>query len=80
MEKVTDCAGYYKYQDNRHLILRQKSLYKEQRPLILNTRERNRAYYEYNQALSGGVYPGRDRSKYKESCDFNETKIERGEW
>ncbi len=80
MEAQTDCELYYMYYDNRHLIPKNKSLYKEQRPLILNTRERNRAYYERNQVLSGGVYSARDSDTYKDSCDFNATKIERGEW
>ncbi len=80
MEDVVDCQGYYKYQDENKLIPRRKSLYKEQRPVVLNTRERNRAYYERNLALSGGVYPGRDRDSDKERCDFNETKILQGEW
>jgi hypothetical protein len=80
MEAQTDCESYYMHQDARKLIPRGKSLYEEQRPLVLNTRERSRAYYEYNQALSGGVYPGRDRNTHKERCDFNETKILQGEW
>ena len=80
MENQTDCQAYFIYQDPRKLIPRGKSLYKESRPLILNTRERNRAYYEYNQALSGGIYPGRDRNTDKERCDFNETKILNGAW
>ena len=80
MENQTDCQSYYMHQDSKKLIPRGKSLYKESRPLILNTRERNRAYYEYNQALSGGVYPGRDRNTHKTRCDFNETKILQGEW
>ncbi|MCD6259476.1 MAG: hypothetical protein J7J31_07725 [Helicobacteraceae bacterium] len=80
MEARLDCQSYYMYQDERKLIPRGTSLHKESRPLMLNTRERNRAYYEYNQALSGGVYPARDRSKYKESCDFNESKVIDGEW
>jgi hypothetical protein len=84
MEQINDCTSYYQllaedYNDTI-VIPRGKSLYKEQRPLILNTRERSRAYYEYNQALSGGVYPGRPWDTYKASCDFNETKILNGEW
>lgn len=80
MEDVIDCQGYYKYQDDKKLIPRDKSLLKESRPIILNTRERSRAYYEYNQALSGGIYPDRDRNTDKERCDFNETKILQGSW
>ena len=80
MEDVVDCQSYYMHQDSRKLIPRGKSLYKEQRPVVLNTRERNRAYYERNLALSGGVYPGRDRNTHKTRCDFNETKILQGEW
>ena len=80
IEAQIDCESYYQHQDPRRLIPRETFLHKESRPLMLNTKERNRAYYEYNQALSGGVYPARDRSKYKESCDFNETKILKGEW
>ena len=79
-EAQLDCQSYYMYQDERKLIPRGTNLHKESRPLMLNTRERSRAYYEFNQALSGGVYPARDRSKYKESCDFNKTKILNGEW
>ena len=80
MEASTDCELYYMYDSPQYLISKEKNLYKEQKPLILNTRERNRAYYEYNQALSGGVYPARDDNTYKASCDFNETKILNGEW
>jgi hypothetical protein len=80
MHNQTDCQSFYTYQDPRKLIPRGKSLYKESRPFILNTRARNRAYYEYNQALSGGVYPGRDSNTDKERCDFNETRILQGEW
>ena len=79
-DALIECQSYYKYQDSRKIIERGTSLIKESRPLILNTRERNRAYYEYNQALSGGIYSLGDRNKYKGSCDFNETKIEVGEW
>ncbi|MBE0498231.1 MAG: hypothetical protein IBX43_03210 [Campylobacterales bacterium] len=79
-EAQLDCQSYYMYQDERKLIPRGTNLHKESRPRMLNTRERSRAYYEFNQALSGGVYPARDRSKYKESCDFNKTKILNGEW
>ncbi|WP_304543632.1 hypothetical protein [Sulfurimonas microaerophilic] len=80
MENQTDCELYYIFQDPRKLITRDMDLYKESRPLILNTKERNRAYYEYNQALSGGVYPGRDRNTHKTRCDFNESKILLGDW
>jgi len=79
-EATTDCEGYYEYQDSRHLIPKRKSLHEESRPLILNTRERSHAYYEFNQALSGGIYPGRPWDALKYSCDFNETKVQRGEW
>ena len=84
MEAQTDCSAYYQllaedYNDTI-VIPRGTNLYKESRPLILNTRERNRAYYEYNQALSGGIYPGRPWDTFKDSCDFNETKILQGDW
>ena len=84
MEQVTDCSLYYQrlaedYNDTI-VIPRSTNLYKESKPLILNTRERNRAYYERNQALSGGIYPGRPWDTFKGSCDFNATKVLRGEW
>jgi len=75
-----NCQIYYQYDSNKSILPKERSLHKESRPIILNTRERNRAYYEYNQVLSGGVYSSGDMDKYKESCDFNETKIEMGEW
>ncbi len=80
MHDQTDCEGYYKYQDDKKLISRDKSLYTESRPIIINTRERSRAYYEYNQALSGGVYAGSDLNTLKSKCDFNATKVLEGEW
>ncbi len=80
MENMIDCQSYYKYQDENKLISRKKSIFKETRPIILNTRDRSRSYYEYSQSLSGGVYPGRDRNTHKSRCDFNETKILAGEW
>ena len=84
MEAQTDCSLYYQRlaEDYNETIVipRSTNLYKESKPLILNTRERNRAYYEYNQALSGGIYPGRPWDTFKGSCDFNATKVERGEW
>jgi hypothetical protein len=79
-EATTDCSGYYEYQDSRHIISKRKDLHEESRAIVLNTRERSRAYYEFNQALSGGIYPARPWDTLKDSCDFNETKIERGEW
>ncbi len=79
-EAQGDCESYYTYQDSRHLIPRGKHLHTESRAIILNTKERSHAYYEFNQALSGGVYSLGDRDKYKENCDFNETRVERGEW
>ncbi|WP_304543635.1 hypothetical protein [Sulfurimonas microaerophilic] len=84
MHNQTDCELYYQRlaEDyNETLVIsRSTNLYKESRPLILNTKERNRAYYEYNLALSGGVYPGRPWDTFKNSCDFNETKVLSGEW
>lgn len=42
-----------------------------------NTRERMRAYMEFNQAMSGGTYsmPIHDKDVKKENCDFNVTKM-----
>ena len=79
-DALIECQSYYKYQSSKKVIQKGTSLIKESRPLILNTRKRNRAYYEYNQALSGGVYSLGDRDKYKDSCDFNESKVQMGEW
>lgn len=84
MEQVSDCSAYYQLlaEDYNETIVipRSTNLYKESKPLILNTRERNRAYYERNLALSGGVYQGRPWDTFKASCDFNETKVLQGEW
>jgi len=80
MQNQVDCELYYEYYDSEQFAPKDNELYEESRPLILNTRERSRAYYEYNQALSGGVYLARDSDTYKDSCDFNETKVNRGEW
>ena len=80
MHDQTDCESYYTYQDKQYTLPRDQKIYEDARPIILNTRERSRAYYEYNQALSGGVYPGRDRNTHKSRCDFNATKILQGEW
>ncbi len=80
MQAQTDCELYYEYDDPQQRLSKESKLYEESRPLILNTRERSRAYYEYNQALSGGVYSRHDRNTDQDNCDFNETKIERGEW
>ena len=42
-----------------------------------NTKERMRAYVEFNEAFSGGVYniPFHDEDMQKENCDFNITKM-----
>jgi hypothetical protein len=84
MENASDCNAFYRlYADDHNetiLIPKRKSLYKESRPIMLNTRERSRAYYEYNQALSGGVYALRPIETLKSKCDFNATKVLRGEW
>jgi hypothetical protein len=42
-----------------------------------NTKERMRAYIEFNEASSGGVYniPFHDEDMQKENCDFNITKM-----
>ena len=79
-DAVMECESYYIHQDSRRLIPKGTYLHKESRPFIINTSLRSHAYYQYNEALSGGVYSLGDWDKYKESCDFNETKIERGEW
>jgi len=81
MKKFTSalirCEIYYEYDSENKLKI---DSHKESRPIILNTRERNRAYYEYNQALSGGVYSSGGGENYKDYCDFNETKILLGDW
>jgi len=81
MKKFTSalirCEIYYEYDSENKLKI---DSHKESRPVVLNTRERSRAYYEYNQALSGGVYSTGDSEKYKDSCEFNETKILLGDW
>ncbi len=42
-----------------------------------NTKERMRAYIDFNEAMSGGVYhiPFHDEDMKKENCDFNITKM-----
>ncbi len=84
VENALDCNYYYKYYSKENngstLISRQQSITQESLPYVLNTRERSRAYYEYNQELSGGVYPQRSTETLKNKCDFNETKILAGEW
>jgi len=42
-----------------------------------NTKERMRAYIEFNEAMSGGVYhiPMHDEDFRRENCDFNTTKM-----
>ena len=84
MHNSHDCNSYYRiYAEDYNetiVIPRHKNLYEESRPLILNTRKRSRAYYEYNQALSGGVYALRPIETLKSKCDFNATKVLRGEW
>ncbi len=84
MENQGDCEEYYKYyatEHNKELhVSKNKDLYEDSRPIILNTRERSRAYYEYNQALSGGVYPLHSIETLKNKCDFNATKVLEGEW
>jgi len=43
--------------------------------LQLNTKDRIRAYLEYNHNLSGGVYRLMPVSKRKAQCDFNVTEL-----
>ncbi|MBN2896561.1 MAG: hypothetical protein JXK05_11805 [Campylobacterales bacterium] len=84
MENAHDCIVYYQlYADNLNeelLIPENIEIYEESLPIILNTKERSRAYYKYNQVLSGGIYPLRNIETLKSKCDFNATKVMRGEW
>ena len=84
MEDAHDCIEYYQYYTDEGLdtipILNNINLYKESRAKILNTKKRARAYFEYNQALSGGVYPLRPIETLKTNCDFNASKIKQEEW
>ena len=41
----------------------------------INTKERIKAYLQYNRNLSGGVYRLTPSSKAKAKCDFNTTKL-----
>ncbi len=84
MEDAHDCIEYYQYYADEGLdtmrILNNINLYRESRAKILNTKKRARSYFEYNQALSGGVYPLRPIDTLKSHCDFDASKIEHGEW
>ena len=75
MEDAHDCIAYYqRWADafgEKELIPKYIKIYKESRPIILNTRERSKAYHEYNLALSGGVYPLRHINTLKSKCDFD---------
>jgi len=53
-----------------HLIMKYKF-----EDLQLNTKERIKAYLDYNQNLSGGVYRSVFGLKAKALCDFNVTEL-----
>lgn len=79
MNNAHDCRSYYKrwahVLGEEKLIPRTMNLYKESRPIILNTKERSRAYHEYNLKLSGTIGVSSDIDTLKSRCDFNTTQV-----
>ena len=41
------------------------------RPIILNTNERNNVYFDYNEQLGDGIFPGTPDSQIASTCDFD---------
>lgn len=79
MDDSTACNSYYKrWADifgEKILIPESMNLYKESRPIILNTRKRSKAYQKYNLALSGTIGISPHINTLKEKCDFNVTQL-----
>jgi len=68
----SSCKGYLRLQG----IKMQKKSANFMEEAYFNTRERMRAYIEFNEAMSGGVYSiPLLRDANKENCDFNITKM-----
>ena len=83
MDDAGNCASYFElfaeYRDEPILfpydIEDDHIIGKKFDNVQFNTEKRVRAYAEYNNVLSGGVYEGKDIDGKRQSCDFNVTKL-----
>lgn len=66
MQKVRNCKMYLKHQN-----IRVSNIAKFTENNTYNTKQRVRAYLNFNQALSGGVYGSSSSDYNAEACDFN---------
>jgi hypothetical protein len=79
MDAAVDCNGYFrvwaKY-NNEPILVDHYIFGDEFKDVQFNTAKRVRAFAEYNQALSGGVYEGLGFShEYRDQCDFDVNKL-----
>jgi hypothetical protein len=78
LHAAKDCNYYF--QDDADyfgdpILIDHKIMDDKFKDIQLNTKERMRAYLEYNHNLSGGVYRLTPSSKAKAQCDFNTTEL-----
>ncbi len=66
MQKVRDCRMYLKHQG-----VRVNSIVNFTENNMYNTKERVKAYLDFNQALSGGVYGSGPADWNAKACDFD---------
>jgi len=67
ISKNINCEMYLKYQQNIKVV--DSIDFVEN--AIYNTKQRVKAYLEYNQALSGGVYGSSRSDRNAQACDFD---------
>lgn len=66
MQRVLNCKMYLKRQN-----LQVENITKYTEDITYNTKERVKAYLDFNQALSGGVYGSGPADWTADACDFN---------
>lgn len=74
LDAAIDCDGYFNvhaYRFGDPIIVKGRIGTKKFKSMILNTRERIKAYLIHDRALSGGVYTSLPASERKNQCDFN---------
>ena len=74
MDAAMDCDGYFNVHADRFgdpIIVKGRIDSKKFESMNLNTKDRIRAYLQYNGALSGGVFTLTHTNKQKEKCTFD---------